>query len=167
MGLLAFEQHADPPTTGTAALARDPLHRFADLRMVRRAFAPNRLGIDTDQPARPALRDVMIPHRPQRRITPRARAAGSFPEDPSGPRPPASRRQAGAPARRFHPPASSDASRPKAPCRHTMPATNLRRRHPVRRGTRTNGGLTPHPVPRSCNDLRLRETALSHSFAPF
>lgn len=58
----AFQQHADPATTEPTPFAGNRLHLFANFRIVRRMITPNSLWIDTDRPARPALRDIMIPH---------------------------------------------------------------------------------------------------------
>src|SRR5690606_19320983 len=76
---LAFEQHADPAIAEPAPLPGDVLHLLADLGAVRRACAPDRLGIDTDKPAGPALRDIVIPHRPQRCLSPLGQRRQFFP----------------------------------------------------------------------------------------
>jgi hypothetical protein len=76
---LAFEHDADPPVAKPAALARDVLHGVTDGTMVGRAFTPNRFGIDTNQHAGPALRDLVIPQHPQHRFTPLARCRQTFP----------------------------------------------------------------------------------------
>jgi hypothetical protein len=74
----ALQQGADPTVAETTALARDLTHRCADIFMVRRAFAPDRLLIDTDKPAGSTLRDIVIPHRP-------ACSAAPLPRSPSAP----------------------------------------------------------------------------------
>jgi hypothetical protein len=48
---LAFQHAADPAIAKATALACDLTHRSPDGSVVRRAFAPDRLGIDTDQDA--------------------------------------------------------------------------------------------------------------------
>ena len=40
--------------------------------MIRRAFAPHGLGVDTNEVADPALRDLMIPQRPDHRVPPQS-----------------------------------------------------------------------------------------------
>lgn len=49
----AFQQHADTPLSSKL--------RF-DCRAAGRMIAPVGLGVDTDKPARPTLRDIMIQH---------------------------------------------------------------------------------------------------------
>jgi len=51
---LALQQGANPAVAEPMSLASDLLHLLADLGTVRRAFAYDSLGIDTDQPAGPA-----------------------------------------------------------------------------------------------------------------
>jgi hypothetical protein len=46
------------------------MHFLADIRMIRRALAPHGLGIDTNQVADPALRDIVIPQRAEYRFPP-------------------------------------------------------------------------------------------------
>jgi len=58
----ALQQHADPAITKSAPLAGNRLHLFANFRIIRRPITPDGLGIDTNKPARPTLRDIMIPH---------------------------------------------------------------------------------------------------------
>jgi len=43
----------------TSALARDVLHGFADGSVIRRAFAPDRLWVDTNQHTGPALGNLV------------------------------------------------------------------------------------------------------------
>jgi len=62
-----------------AAFASDLLRLLAGLSMVGRAFAPDRLWVDTDKPAGPALRDVMIPHCIERCLSPLFRCRQLFP----------------------------------------------------------------------------------------
>lgn len=89
---LAFEQHADPAIAEPAPLSGDVLHLLADLGArhwartngafngsLRRAFAPDRPGIDTDKPAGPALRDIVIPHCPERCLSPLGQRRQFFP----------------------------------------------------------------------------------------
>ena len=76
---LALQHHPDPAIAKPAALGRDGLHLLAYLAAGRRAFAPDRLGIDTDKSAGPALRDVMIPHRTTRCLSPLIRRRQFFP----------------------------------------------------------------------------------------
>jgi hypothetical protein len=76
---LAFQQHADPAIAEPTSLAGDLLHLLADLGAIRRAFTPDSLGIDTDQPAGPALREVVIPHHPERRVSPPRQRRRLFP----------------------------------------------------------------------------------------
>jgi hypothetical protein len=64
----ALQHHADPAVTKPTPLGRDLLHLLADLRIIRRTVAPDGFGIDTNQPTRPSLRDIMFSHRPERRI---------------------------------------------------------------------------------------------------
>lgn len=52
---LAFEHHADAPLAEPAALSGDLAHFLADLDVVMRTFSPDRLGVDANQPAGPAL----------------------------------------------------------------------------------------------------------------
>jgi len=59
----AFQHYTDPPITKPAAFVSNRLHLFAHFRIIWRVVAPDGLGIDTNKPARPTLRDVMIPHR--------------------------------------------------------------------------------------------------------
>ncbi len=47
------------------ALGCDSFHLLAYLRIVRRTVAPDSFGVDTNEPTRPTLRDIMIPHRPK------------------------------------------------------------------------------------------------------
>lgn len=54
---LTFEHDADLPVAKATALTRDVLHGVTDSAVVRRAFTPNRLGIDTNQPAGPVSSD--------------------------------------------------------------------------------------------------------------
>src|SRR6056297_1924396 len=75
----AFQHHPDPPVAEPAALGRDGFHLLAYLRVIRRAFTLDRLWIDTDKSASPALRDVMIPHRPERCLSPLNRCRQFFP----------------------------------------------------------------------------------------
>tara|TARA_R110002153_G_scaffold133205_1_gene282209 strand:- start:88 stop:465 length:378 start_codon:yes stop_codon:yes gene_type:complete len=75
----SFQQDTDPAVAEPAPLASDLLHLLADLGTDLRAFSPDSLGIDTDQPAGPALRDVMIPHHPERRISPLHQCRQLFP----------------------------------------------------------------------------------------
>jgi hypothetical protein len=79
---LAFEHDADPPVAKPAALARDVLHGVTDGTMVGRAFTPNRFGIDTNQHAGPALRDLVIPQHPQHRSRRWPGVVRLFPTDP-------------------------------------------------------------------------------------
>ncbi len=54
---LAFQQYADPSIAEPTPLASNLLHCLSDIGTVRRAFMPDSLGVDTDKPAGPALRD--------------------------------------------------------------------------------------------------------------
>jgi len=45
------------------SFAGNRLHLVANFRIIWRFVAPDDLGIDTNKPARPTLRDVVIPHR--------------------------------------------------------------------------------------------------------
>jgi hypothetical protein len=65
---LAFQHHADPAVTKAAAPARDVLPGIADGALVRRAFAPDRLAIDTNQHAGSALRDWISSQRLEHRV---------------------------------------------------------------------------------------------------
>ena len=70
---LAFQQDADPAPLGTSLrdalpgsgipkptpLAGDLLHLLSDLGAIRRAFSPDSLGINTDQPAGPLSADLL------------------------------------------------------------------------------------------------------------
>ena len=58
-----LQQHADPEVAEPTPHSANRLHLFANFWIVRRFVAPDGLGIDTNKPARPALRDVVIPHR--------------------------------------------------------------------------------------------------------
>lgn len=69
----AFQHHADPTIAKSTAFARDSFHLCADFRVVRWAITPNSFGINTDQPTGPALRDIMIPHRSKRCLSPLVR----------------------------------------------------------------------------------------------
>ena len=63
---------------------------LANIRMIRRAFAPHSLGIDTNEVADPALRDIVacsleplafagfIPQRPDHRFPPLSLAMGTW-----------------------------------------------------------------------------------------
>jgi len=75
----ALQHHADPPIAKPAALGRDGLHLLAYLRVVRRAFAPDRFWVDTDKSTGPTLRDTVIPHRPERGLSPLIRRRQLFP----------------------------------------------------------------------------------------
>ncbi|EIE50286.1 hypothetical protein AL037_20820 [Salipiger aestuarii] len=76
---LALQQNANPAVAEPAPLGGDLRHLLADICAVRRAVSPDCLGIDTNQPARPALRDVVIPHHPERRISPLDQCRQFFP----------------------------------------------------------------------------------------
>ena len=76
---LALKQDADPAITKTTPNIGDILHLLADFRAVRRALSPDRFRVDTDKPAGAALRDVVIPHRTQRCISPLAQCRQLFP----------------------------------------------------------------------------------------
>ncbi|AHE52230.1 hypothetical protein NX02_02345 [Sphingomonas sanxanigenens DSM 19645 = NX02] len=52
---LALQHDADPAIAEPTALPCDLPHGFADRSVVRRAFAPDRLGIDANQHAGPTL----------------------------------------------------------------------------------------------------------------
>lgn len=69
-GWVGHETHRDPAIAEPTTLPSDLLHFLADSWAVRRVFAPDRLGIDTDQLASPALRDFVIPHCLERRLAP-------------------------------------------------------------------------------------------------
>ena len=72
---LAFEHDADPAIAKAAALARD----LTDGTMVWRAFTPDRLGIDTNQHAGPALGDLKTSQHFEHSITPLAWRRQAFP----------------------------------------------------------------------------------------
>ena len=76
---LEFQQYADPAVAKPTSLVGNLLHLLADLGTVQRAFTPDCLWIDTNQPIRPALRDVMIPHHPERRVSPLRQCRQLFP----------------------------------------------------------------------------------------
>jgi hypothetical protein len=61
----AFQHHTDPSIAKPTAFVRNGLHLGTYLRIVRRTVAPDSFRIDTNEPTRPALRDIMIPHRPK------------------------------------------------------------------------------------------------------
>ncbi|MEN9719243.1 MAG: hypothetical protein RIQ99_2121 [Pseudomonadota bacterium] len=67
---LAFQHDADPAIAKAAPLASDVLHGIADGTVVRRAFAPDRFGIDTNQHAGPALGDWIISQHLEHRVPP-------------------------------------------------------------------------------------------------
>ncbi len=52
---LAFEHDAHAPIAEPAALSGYLAHLIADLGMVWRTFSPDRLGVDANQHAGPAL----------------------------------------------------------------------------------------------------------------
>jgi hypothetical protein len=56
----AFQQHADPALAEPTPHSGNRLHLFANFWIIRRFVAPDSLGIDTNKPARSALRDIMI-----------------------------------------------------------------------------------------------------------
>jgi len=76
---LAFEHDADPAIAKAAALARDLTHGNTDGTMVWRAFAPDRLGIDTNQHAGPALGNLKTSQHFEHSITPLAWRRQAFP----------------------------------------------------------------------------------------
>jgi hypothetical protein len=51
----AFQQHANPAAAEPTPLAGNRLHLFVNFWIVGRTLTPDRLGIDTDKPARSAL----------------------------------------------------------------------------------------------------------------
>ncbi|ATG44553.1 aminotransferase class-III [Phaeobacter piscinae] len=150
-----------------AAFACDLFHLLANLRMVRRAFAPDRLGIDTPshglqanqcqavgKPAGPALRDAMIPHRIERCLSPLLRCRQLFPSrsfrttlsivsQTNGV--PMARSSiylpAAASAWRSHPPALSDVRPPTPPCRQTRAPLDGRRALAVQEACYEAGAL--------------------------
>ncbi len=73
------ETSAHPAVAEPAPLSGDLLHLLADFGAVRRAFAPGCLWVDTDKPAGPALRDAVIPHRPERCRAPLGQRRQFFP----------------------------------------------------------------------------------------
>nr|KMW28709.1 hypothetical protein BV87_19270 [Sphingobium yanoikuyae] len=78
---LSLEYDADPPVTKATALARDVLDSVTDGNLVRRAFTPNRLQIDTKQPAGAALRNLVIAQHPQHCVSRRARFSQKIHQD--------------------------------------------------------------------------------------
>jgi len=59
----------DPGGANLSAFS-ESLHLCLDLRIVGWAFTPDGLVIEANELAHPTLRDVVIPHRPERRILP-------------------------------------------------------------------------------------------------
>src|SRR4029453_13444680 len=76
---LAFQHDAHAPIAEPAAHGGDLAHLLADLTMVGGTFSPDRLGVDADQPARPALRDLIVPHHTERRVPSLAWRRQTFP----------------------------------------------------------------------------------------
>lgn len=74
-----FQPHPDPAVAEPTSLAGDLLHFLADIGIVRWALVPDGSGVDTDKPTRPAPRDIMIPHHPERRISPLCQCRRLFP----------------------------------------------------------------------------------------
>ena len=68
-------QNANTLIPKSAAGARDHMHLLANIRMIWRPIAQHGFGIDTNQVANPTLRDMMVPHRPDRRFPPLPAAA--------------------------------------------------------------------------------------------
>ena len=58
-----LQQHADPEVAEPTPHSANRLHLFVNFRIIWRFVAPDGLRIDTNKPAPPALRDVVIPHR--------------------------------------------------------------------------------------------------------
>ena len=75
----AFQHDAHAPVTEPAALGGDLAHLCAYLGMVLRAFTPDRLGVDANQHTGPALRNLVIPHHAERRVTPLGWRRQTFP----------------------------------------------------------------------------------------
>ena len=58
----AFQQNTNPAITEPTPHSGNRLHLFAKFCIVQRPITPDGLKINTDKPARTALRDIMIPH---------------------------------------------------------------------------------------------------------
>nr|WP_264675546.1 hypothetical protein [Paracoccus kondratievae] len=65
---LVLQHDAHAPTAEAAVPLSDLAHLPTELRVIGRPLAPHRFRIDADQNAGAALRDRMIPHRPQHRV---------------------------------------------------------------------------------------------------
>ncbi len=61
----AFQHHTDPPVVKPTALGCDSFHLLAILWIIRRTVACDSFWIDTNEPTRPALRDIMILDHPK------------------------------------------------------------------------------------------------------
>ena len=76
---LAFEHDADTAIAEPPTQAGDLAHLLADHSMVGRTFSPDRLGVDADQHAGTALRDLVVPHHAERCVPSLAWRRQTFP----------------------------------------------------------------------------------------